>query len=217
MNLHTRRITLAGPVGQLEATIDDPAAAAVLRGIAVLCHPHPLHGGTLDNKVVQTLARVFVQLGYRAVRFNFRGVGGSHGAWDEGRGEVDDALAVVGAQRDAALPLVLGGFSFGSVVALRVAARDRRVRAVAALGFPLVRFGDAATLRAPSQPRLFVQGERDQFGPGESLRALVEPLPPPRELVVIPGASHFFDGQLDAMQSTVSAWAARRPWEEPGG
>ena len=93
---------------------------------------------------------------------------------------------------------MLGGFSFGSVVALRVAARDTRVRAVFALGFPLVGFGDAATLRAPSQPRLFVQGEQDQFGAGEALRGLVEPLPPPRELVIVAGANHFFDGQLDA-------------------
>jgi hypothetical protein len=112
------------------------------------------------------------------------------------------------------VPLVLGGFSFGSVVALRVAARDARVRAVFALGFPLVGFGDAATLRAPSQPRLFVQGERDQFGAGEALRALVDPLPPPRELVIVPSANHFFDGQLDALQGAIADWAERRPWDD---
>ena len=92
------------------------------RGVAVLCHPHPLHGGTMDNKVVQTLARAFVQLGYRAVRFNFRGVGRSQGQWDDGVGEVDDALAVVAACRDAAAPLVLAGFSFGGYVAAQAAA-----------------------------------------------------------------------------------------------
>ena len=92
-------------------------------GLALVCHPHPLHGGTLDNKVVQTLARAFVQLGWRAVRFNFRGVGASEGQWDEGRGEVDDALAVVQALREPAQPLVLAGFSFGAYVASQVAAR----------------------------------------------------------------------------------------------
>jgi hypothetical protein len=108
------------------------------------------------------------------------------------------------------LPLVLGGFSFGSVVALRVAARDARVRAVFALGYPLQIHSHLAEIR---QPRLFVQGERDEFGPGEALRALVLALPSPREVVVIPGANHFFDGQLDALQGTIADWAERRPWD----
>ena len=111
------------------------------------------------------------------------------------------------------LPLVLGGFSFGSAVALRVAARDARVRAVFALGYPLSRPADTAPLEAVRQPRLFVQGENDEFGPGEALRALVEPLPPPREIVVIPGADHFFEGQLDTLQGAIAEWAERRPWD----
>src|SRR5690606_32812809 len=95
----------------------------VQRGVAVVCHPHPLHGGTMDNKVVQTLARAFVQLGYRSVRFNFRGIGASEGTWDAGQGEVDDALAVAAHFRNAGEPVVLGGFSFGGYVASQAAAR----------------------------------------------------------------------------------------------
>ncbi|OYU72999.1 MAG: alpha/beta hydrolase, partial [Burkholderiales bacterium PBB5] len=125
MKPDTRRETVAGPAGAIECAIDEPADGVMARGVAVLCHPHPQFGGTMDNKVVQTLARAFVQLGYRAVRFNFRGVGGSAGAWDEGRGEIDDALAVIAAQRAAApgLPLALGGFSFGGYVAANAADR----------------------------------------------------------------------------------------------
>ena len=101
---NTERYVIAGPAGTLEVALQAPAAA---RGVALVCHPNPVQGGTMDNKVVQTLARAFVQVGYRAVRFNFRGVGGSQGQWDEGRGELDDAMAVVEAFRDASLPLAL--------------------------------------------------------------------------------------------------------------
>jgi pimeloyl-ACP methyl ester carboxylesterase len=99
MNAATQSVVLSGPAGRIEAALDLPAEGAAPRGLAVVCHPHPLHGGTMQNKVVQTLARAFVSLGYRCVRFNFRGIGASEGAWDEGRGEIDDALAVVQAQR----------------------------------------------------------------------------------------------------------------------
>ena len=102
MNSSTVRTRIPGPAGDIECAVDEPAGAP--RGVAVVCHPHPQHGGTLDNKVAQTLARAFVQLGWRSVRFNFRGVGASAGVWDEGVGEVDDALAVIEAHRDPALP-----------------------------------------------------------------------------------------------------------------
>ncbi len=205
-------LDIEGPVGRLEAILMKPDDAPV--AAAVVCHAHPLHGGMMHFKVVFRIAKALQEQGLAVLRFNFRGVGRSEGVHDDGRGEQDDALAALAEleRRLPGLPPVMAGFSFGSVVALHVAAREPRVRAVAALGFPLVRFGDAATLQAPRQPRLFVQGERDPFGPGDELRALVEPLPPPRELVIVPGASHFFDGQLDAMQAAVSAWAAKRPW-----
>src|SRR6185437_3214589 len=130
---NTERLTITGPAGAIEVMLSIPAPAP--RGIALVCHPHPLQGGTLDNKVVQTLAKSFFALGYAAVRFNFRGVGGSAGAFDEGRGETDDALAVLVDARSRygeALPLALAGFSFGSFIVTRVAQR------VAAQGLVLV-------------------------------------------------------------------------------
>jgi alpha/beta superfamily hydrolase len=206
-----------GPVGRLEAILMGPETTPV--AAAVVCHADPLHGGMMHFKVVFRAAKALQEQGLAVLRFNFRGVGRSEGSHDDGNGEQEDARAALAEleQRFPGAPLVLGGFSFGSVVALRVAARDARVRAVFALGFPLVRFGDASVLQRPAQPRLFVQGERDEFGSGETLRALVESLPPPRELVVVPGASHFFDGQLDAVQDAVAAWDSKRPWERPGG
>ena len=119
MNSQTEKRLIEGPAGAIECAIDQPAAERALRGVAVICHPNPTQGGTMDNKVVQTLARAFLQLGYRTVRFNFRGIGRSQGGWDEGRGEVDDALAVIAAHREAGLPLALAGFSFGGYVASR--------------------------------------------------------------------------------------------------
>ena len=128
MNAQTERLEATGPAGRIQVLRDQPQGTPV--GTAVIAHPHPLFGGTMDNKVVQTLARAFLQLGHRTVRFNFRGVGGSAGAWDEGRGEVDDALAVIAAQRDASLPLWLGGFSFGAYVASQAAHRFNRSSAI---------------------------------------------------------------------------------------
>lgn len=205
----------AGPAGRLEAVLMTPEPPPV--AAAVVCHAHPLHGGMMHFKAVFRAARALQSAGLAALRFNFRGVGRSQGVHDDGIGEQEDAKAALAelGRRFPGLPLLIGGFSFGSVVALRVAARDPRVRAVFALGFPLVRFGDAATLEAPSQPRLFVQGERDQFGAGEELRALAEALPPPREIVVVGDADHFFDGRLDALQGAVADWAERRPWQRP--
>jgi predicted alpha/beta-hydrolase family hydrolase len=113
MNAQTERLHVAGAAGAIEVAIDQPPGFDTPRGTAVLAHPHPLFGGTMDNKVVQTMARAFLQMGYRTVRFNFRGVGSTEGVHDEGRGESDDLLAVVATQRLAGLPLVLGGFSFG--------------------------------------------------------------------------------------------------------
>lgn len=202
-----------GPAGRLEAVLMGHTAPPL--AAAVVCHAHPLHGGMMHFKAVFRAAKALQSAGLAALRFNFRGVGRSEGVHDDGEGEQDDARAALSEleRRFPGLPLVIGGFSFGAVVALRVATRDSRVRAVFALGFPLVRFGDAATLQAPTQPRLFVQGEQDQFGAGEALRALVEPLPGSREMVVVPGANHFFDGQLDALQGAVADWAERRPWQ----
>jgi alpha/beta superfamily hydrolase len=203
----------AGPAGRLEAILmlpEAPPAAA-----AVVCHAHPLQGGMMHFKVVFRAAKALQSAGLAALRFNFRGVGRSEGAYDHGAGEQEDARAALFELQDRfpALPLVLGGFSFGSGVALRVAARDRRVRAVLAVGYPIALEPDRAHLEAITVPRLFVQGEQDPFGPGESLRAMAEALPPPRKVVVIPGADHFFDGHLDVLQGAVADWAGASPWE----
>jgi len=182
---------------------------------AVVCHAHPLHGGVMHFKPVFRTAKALQESSVAALRFNFRGVGRSEGAHDFGRGEQADVRAALDEvrRRFPSLPLVLGGFSFGSTMALRVAAGEPAVRAVLALGYPLLREGETVPLEAVRQPRLFVQGEHDEFGPGDTLRPLVERLPPQRELVVIAGADHYFTGRLEPLQQAVAAWARSRPWQ----
>ena len=203
---------IAGPAGRLEAVLmhpeGEPAAAAVV------CHAHPLHGGMMHYKVVFRAAKALQEQGVAALRFNFRGVGRSEGQHDHGRGEQDDVRAALDevARRFPSLPLVLGGFSFGSTMALRVASADPRPRAVFALGFPLRMLDDVSYVRSIGLPRLFVQGEHDEFGGRAEITALVEPLPQPRELVVVPEADHFFAGHLEALQQAVAGWAGRQPW-----
>jgi len=191
-------VMLQGPAGALQCAVDEPAAAP--KGLALVCHPHPLHGGTLDNKVVQTLARAFVQLGLRALRFNFRGVGGSHGAWDEGRGEVDDALAVVQGFREPAQPLVLAGFSFGAYAASQVASQlsgaDAAQRVV--LVGPAVQ--NFAVAPVP-QDSLVIHGEADEIVSLSSVLDWARPHVIP--VTVVPGAGHFFHGQLPLLKSLV--------------
>lgn len=198
MNAHTERRIVAGPAGPLECAIDAPAGMP--RGTAVLCHPHPLHGGTMDNKVVQTLARALVALRYTAVRFNFRGTGASGGAWDEGRGEVDDVLAVVAALRDPARPLVLGGFSFGASMAARAAASLGPERLVL-IGPAVVNFPPASV----SQDTLVVHGEADEVVPLAAVLDWARPMTLP--VTVVPGVGHFFHGQLGLLKQLIlGAW-----------
>ena len=204
MNAHTQRQSIAGPAGAIECAIDAPTAAPP-RGLAVLCHPHPQHGGTMDNKVVQTLARVFTQLGYTAVRFNFRGVGGSAGAWAQGLGEIDDALAVVAAFRSEAQALVLAGFSFGGYVASRAA---QRLTADGAVVQRLVLVAPAASrFDMPAVPpnTLVIHGEADDVVPLAAVFDWARPQALP--VTVLPGAGHFFHGQLSLLKSMVlGAW-----------
>ena len=203
MNAHTQRQSIAGPGGAIECAIDAPGGSP--RGLAVVCHPHPQHGGTMDNKVVQTLARAFVQLGYTAVRFNFRGVGASQGAWAEGPGEIDDALAVVGAFRAAGQPLLLAGFSFGAYVASNAAAR---LVADGVAAERLVLIAPAASRFAMAQvppDTLVVHGESDDVVPLAAVFDWARPQSLP--VTVVPGAGHFFHGQLPLLKSlVVGAW-----------
>lgn len=204
MNAGTQRLSVAGPAGALECALDLPTQAAP-RGLAVVCHPHPLYGGTMDNKVVQTLARAFVQLGYRTLRFNFRGIGQSAGAWDEGRGEVDDALAVIAAQRAAGEALVVAGFSFGGYVATQAAARlSEAAERVVLVAPAVVNFG-AAPVPADT---LLIHGEQDDVVPLSASFDWARPQALP--VTVLPGAGHFFHGQLPVLKQIVlSAWASR--------
>ena len=204
MNAATQRSTVAGPAGAIECAIDSPTLSPA-RGVAVLCHPHPLHGGTLGNKVVQTLARAFVQLGYTAVRFNFRGVGSSQGAWDEGRGEVDDALAVIAATRSAGQPLVLGGFSFGACIATQAARRLSEPAERVVLVGPAVANFEVAPVPADT---LVIHGEKDEV---VALQAVLDwARPQSLPVTVLPGAGHFFHGQLAVLKQIVTgAWAPR--------
>jgi alpha/beta superfamily hydrolase len=200
MNPQTQKQQIAGPAGRIDCAIDEPEAAR-LRGVVVLCHPHPQFGGTMDNKVVQTLARAFVQLGYRAVRFNFRGIGSSEGGWDEGRGEIDDALAVVQHFRDAALPLAIGGFSFGAYVASHAAAQSQDVERLVLIAPAVKNF----VMAAVSQDTLLVHGETDDVVPLTAVLDWARPQPLP--VTVIPGSGHFFHGQLALLKNLiVGAW-----------
>jgi alpha/beta superfamily hydrolase len=166
-------------------------------------------------KVVFRAAKALQEQGLAALRFNFRGVGRSEGRHDHGRGEQDDVRAALDEveRRFPGLPLLLGGFSFGSLMALRVGVEDQRAEALFALGFPLSLLTDTSFLKRCQKPRLFVQGELDSFGPGDEIRRLVEGLPPPHSLVVIPESDHFFTGHLEALQDAVGAWTAHGPWE----
>ena len=203
---------LAGPAGRLESILMNPDGDP--EGAAVVCHAHPLHGGVMHFKVVFRAAKALQHHGLAVLRFNFRGVGRSEGAHDYGRGEQDDVRAALDemARRFPSLPQVLGGFSFGSVMASRVGGADARVRALFALGLPIRSLEDTSYLQGVTKPRLFVQGEHDEYGGRDAIGALVEPLAPPRELIVVPGADHFFTGHLDALQAAVDGWAAGRPW-----
>ena len=207
MKPDTRQLIIDGPAGALACAIDEPVPGTPIRGTAVLCHPHPQHGGTMDNKVVITLARAFVQLGYRAVRFNFRGVGGSAGSWDDGRGEVDDALAVIAQQRAAhpGLPLALAGFSFGGYVAAQAADRladADPVQRLVLVGPATSRFTMPARV-APDT--VVIHGEADDVVPLSSTLDWARPQVLP--VIVLPGVGHFFHGQLTLLKNqVVQAW-----------
>ena len=213
--MQTESFDFAGPVGLVEAVLMRPEGAPV--AAAVVCHAHPLHGGMMHFKPVFRAAKALQLEGLAALRFNFRGVGRSEGVHDHGVGEQDDVGAALDEMegRFPGLPLVLGGFSFGSAMALRVGVADPRVRALFALGLPESMMGDFDFMGGSTKPRFFVQGANDEFGPAERLRAMVRALPEPREIAVIPESDHFFTGRLDALQEALSAWAARRPWESP--
>jgi alpha/beta superfamily hydrolase len=203
---------LRGPAGRLEALLnlgrqDAPYAA-------VVCHPHPLFGGTMHNKVVYHAMKTFQSFGLPVLRFNFRGAGLSEGTHDNGHGERDDLRAALDwMQQEYDRPMLFAGFSFGSSVGLRVCCGDPRVggriSGMAALGLPVSAGGREyhyTFLSACSQPKLFISGTEDQYGPRAAIEAVAAGAAPPAKLVWIDGADHFFAGKLEQMQQALSSW-----------
>lgn len=205
MNLHTERLSLVGAAGAIEAVRDAAALApgAAARGVAVIAHPHPLFAGTMDNKVVQTLARAFVQCGWTAVRFNFRGVGASAGVHDAGRGELQDFLSVV-EQVAPEGPLALAGFSFGAFVtshALAALWHERNVEQAVLVGTAASRFTVAPVPPEAHLRTLVVHGEQDDTVPLAAVMDWARPQILP--VTVVPGGGHFFHGQLPLLKNLV--------------
>ncbi|WP_293662261.1 CocE/NonD family hydrolase [Rhodoferax sp. OV413] len=204
MNSSTQKFEIAGSAGVIEGLIDEPAdvPADQWRGTAVIAHPHPLFGGTMDNKVVQTMARGFVQTGWRAVRFNFRGVGGSAGVHDNGAGELQDMLAVV-AHAGGSGPLALAGFSFGAFVtshALAALSASEPAKVVL-VGTAASRFSVAPVAQAFHDRTLVLHGEQDDTVPLSDVMDWARPQSLP--VTVVPGGGHFFHGQLPLLRSLV--------------
>ena len=190
---------LPGPAGRLEALLEEPEDTAP-KEAALVCHPHPKHGGTMHNKVVYRIARGLRSTGSVVLRFNYRGVNLSEGAYDEGEGELDDARAALNYLRERypALPFTVAGFSFGSRIALRLGCGI--ARRVIAVGFPAA-YKDKASLDTCTTPRVFIQSTHDQFGSVEQIESIVAALPEPKQLHLIEAQDHFFAGALDALEA----------------
>jgi uncharacterized protein len=199
-----KSLFLAGPAGRLEALLEEPDQTAI--GVALVCHPHPQHGGTMHNKVVYRVAKGLRCSGHVVMRFNYRGVNLSEGAYAHGEGELDDARIALDVltSRYPALPLTLAGFSFGSRIALRMgcAPEGPAVRRVIAVGFPTV-YKDRTFLDNCAIPRIFIQSTHDQYGPVEELEALVAGLPEPKQMIWIDAQDHFFAGALEQLEESV--------------
>ena len=198
-------ITLAGPAGALEALTICPTRGEAV-ATAVILHPHPLHGGTMQNKVVHTLARGFAELGVASVRFNFRGVGASAGRFAHGEGETEDTLAIiewVRSQRPG-VPIWLAGFSFGAYVALRSAAQSQVSGLITVA--PAVHLYDFSTLTLPQCPWLLIQGEADEVVPVEAVRDWLSGVAPQPQTLFLPDVGHFFHGRLNDLRSALGAF-----------
>jgi alpha/beta superfamily hydrolase len=193
---------LNGPVGRLEALLEEPEDGSS-REIALVCHPHPQHGGTMHNKVVYRIARGLRRAGAVVLRFNYRGVNLSEGMYDEGEGELADARAVLAYLRDRYpdLPFTLAGFSFGSRIVLRLGKEQPEPRRIIAVGFPTI-YKDTTYLDAPV-PRIFVQSTHDQYGPMPMIEEVVAGLAEPKRLILVEANDHFFAGGLDQLEHSI--------------
>jgi len=204
-------VDLHGPAGRLEALLNTGKPDA--RFTALVCHPHPMGGGTMHNKVVYHTMKALHGLGIPVLRFNFRGTGRSDGTHDDGRGEQDDVRAALAwLEQNFQQPILFAGFSFGANVGMRACCGDSRVVGLIALGLPVSAEGRNYTykyLPACKQPKLFISGDHDQYGPQASVQAVVGTAPEPKELVWITGADHFFVGKLDQVDAAITDWVTR--------
>jgi alpha/beta superfamily hydrolase len=201
---------LAGQAGKLEALLEEPEQGAPVEA-AVVCHPHPQHGGTMHNKVVYRLARGLRRSGCVVLRFNYRGVNLSEGGYADEIGETEDARVVLRElqQRYSGLPIAAAGFSFGSRVALRLASEESAIARVIAVGFP-TRSKDRDFIYQVRAPKFFVQSTNDAFGPAEELTRFFETLPGPKQLEWVQAGDHFFQGGLDAYEAVIERIAQIR-------
>ena len=213
IHLRTDRSFIPGPAGELEALLEwDPQIAAL--ATALICHPHPVYGGTMHNKVVFRAAKAALAAGLPTLRFNFRGAGKSAGTFDEGNGEREDVRAALNhlAERFPNLPIVLVGFSFGAWVGLAVGANDQRVTALVGLGLP-VDSHDCSFLRQAAKPKLIIQGTHDQYGSRQRVEELYASLAQPKQIHWVEGADHFFAGHLPEVQEVLSGFLRKESSE----
>jgi uncharacterized protein len=195
---------LQGPAGRLEALIEEPEDGA-LKEAALVCHPHPQHGGTMHNKVVYRIARALRSRGAVVLRFNFRGVNLSEGTYDQGEGELEDARMALEylTSRYRSLPFTLAGFSFGARIALRLGCGGAGARRAIAVGYPTI-YKDHRYLDRCTLPKLFVQSSRDQYGPLPELEEVLARVAEPKRLITVEAGDHFFAGALDALESAIT-------------
>lgn len=204
-----RSLFLEGPAGRLEALLNSGAGNATFA--ALVCHPHPMFGGTMHNKVVFHAMKALNSFGFPVLRFNFRGSGLSEGEHAHGIGESDDVRTALNwLDHEFHRPIIFAGFSFGAAVGLTIACADERVKAIIGLGLPVNpvddRTYDFEFLRTCNKLKLFVSGSRDQFGGRGKLEQLVNALPEPKKLVIIESADHFFEGRLREMREAIEVW-----------
>lgn len=199
---------LDGPAGRLEALLNAGKAGAAY--CALVCHPHPLYGGTMHNKVVFHATKALNSFGYPVLRFNFRGAGRSEGAYEEGRGEREDVSAALDwLSREFRRPIIFAGFSFGASVGLHVCCPDPRPVALISLGTPVAAEGRTYQYRFLQEcrkPKLFVSGDHDEYGPRDVLTEIVDRAHTPKKLVFVPDAGHFFENKLAELRHIIETW-----------
>ncbi|HWC16275.1 MAG TPA: alpha/beta fold hydrolase [Terriglobales bacterium] len=202
---------IAGPAGRLEALLNTGEVEAPYS--ALVCHPHPVHGGTMHNKVVYHAAKALNSFGLPVLRFNFRGTGLSEGTHDHGRGEREDVRAALDwLKREYSRPIIFAGFSFGAATGLKTCCADDRIVGLIALGTPLLvqeRLYTYSYLSACRKPKLMISGDHDQFAPAANLREIFNLAAEPKEFVLVKNADHFFEGKLPRMREAISEWLAR--------